>query len=232
MVGDPGVADRYAIDHGLTVERVRSAAEVERTLLSRDSGVAEVVVPPRSTLAGTDVEPSQVIDGALIVLAVTRGGEDVGPRATRLQPGDTLLVEGPWSALDAASRAHDLLVVDSPDLVRRQTVPLGSGSRIAIVVLLGMVVLLATGVVPAVVAAMLAAFAMVAFRVVTVQQAYRGISWTTVLLVAGMIPMATAVSFSGAGELVANADRRMPWGTPGRWCCWRRCSSSPSCSAS
>jgi di/tricarboxylate transporter len=36
-----------------------------------------------------------------------------------------------------------------------------------------------------------------------VQQAYRGISWTTIFLVAGMIPMATAVSESGAGQLVA-----------------------------
>ncbi len=44
---------------------------------------------------------------------------------------------------------------------------------------------------------------MVLGRVLTVQQAYRGISWTTVLLVAGMIPMATAVTQSGAGQQVA-----------------------------
>ena len=67
-----------------------------------------------------------------------------------------------------------------------------------------MVVLLATGVVPPVIAALLAAGAMVVMRVVTVQQAYRGISWTTVLLVAGMVPMSTAVSTSGAGQDVAN----------------------------
>jgi di/tricarboxylate transporter len=45
---------------------------------------------------------------------------------------------------------------------------------------------------------------MIVGRVLTVQQAYRGISWTTVFLVAGMIPMATAVAQSGAGELVAS----------------------------
>lgn len=90
-----------------------------------------------------------------------------------------------------------------PELVRRQAVPLGSGSGVAIAVLLVMVVLLATGIVPPVIAAMLAAGAMVLGRVLTVQQAYRGISWTTVLLVAGMIPMATAVTQSGAGQQVA-----------------------------
>ncbi len=202
-VGEVAVVSRYADDHGMTVEAVRTAEDVERSIMSRDSGAAEVVIPPRSELAGRKIGPSQVIEGALIVLAMTRNGEDLGGYPVRLQPGDTLLVEGPWSALDTAERAHDLLVVDSPDLVRRQAVPLGAGSGVAMVVLLVMVVLLATGIVPAAVAAMLAAGAMVLGRVLTIQQAYRGISWTTVLLVAGMIPMATAVTESGAGQAVA-----------------------------
>ena len=137
------------------------------------------------------------------MLAVTRHGVDLGGGPSRIEPGDTLLLEGPWAALDAAARGHDMLVVNAPELVRRQTVALGRGSTPAIVILLAMVVLLATGAVAPVVAALLAAGAMIALRIVSVQQAYRGISWTTVLLVAGMIPMATAVTKSGAGELVA-----------------------------
>lgn len=203
MVGDPDVALRYARDHGLTLERVRTTADVERSLLSRYSGAAEVLIPPRSVHVGATLEPSSVIEGSLIVLGIHRAGEDLGSGPTRIHAGDTLLVEGPWSALDAAARAHDLVVVDSPELVRRQTVPLGVGSWAAIVILLGMVVLLASGLVAPVVAALLAALAMVLLRVITVQQAYRGISWSTVLLVAGMIPLATAVTTSGAGELVA-----------------------------
>jgi di/tricarboxylate transporter len=203
MVGDPDVAARYAVDHGLDVERVRTAADVERDLLSRDSGAAEVLVPPRSVHVDSELQPSMVIEGSLIVLAITRGGEDLGPEPQRVRAGDTLLVEGPWSALDAATDAHDLLVVNAPEMIRRQTVPLGRGSFPAIAVLLAMVFLLATGLVPPVVSALSAALAMVLFRVITIQQAYRGISWTTVLLVAGMIPMATAVTTSGAGELVA-----------------------------
>ncbi len=66
-----------------------------------------------------------------------------------------------------------------------------------------MVVLLATGIVPPVVAALLAAGSMIVLRVLTVQQAYRRISWTTVLLVAGIIPLSTAIRTSGAGDLVA-----------------------------
>lgn len=197
------IAEQFAAQHGLSVESMRTASQVKRDIMSRDSGAAEVVLPPRSELVGQKIGPSQVIDGSLIVLAMTRNGRDLGGYPVRLEPGDTLLVEGPWAALDAAQNAHDVLVVDSPELVRRQSVPLGSGSGVAIAVLLIMVVLLITGIVPAAVAAMLAAGAMVLGRVLTMQQAYRGISWTTVLLVAGMIPMATAVTESGAGQQVA-----------------------------
>jgi len=203
VVGTTDVVERFAADRGLTVVRVRTAEEVEHDILSRDSGAAEVIIPPRSGFVGREAFPSQVLEGALIVLAIMRDGQDVGAGPVSLRPGDTVLVEGTWAALDAAAQNHDVLVVESPELVRRQTVPLGRGSMPAIVILVAMVVLLATGAVAPVVATLLAAIAMMLTKCVTPQQAYRGISWTTVLLVAGMIPMATAVTVSGAGQRVA-----------------------------
>jgi di/tricarboxylate transporter len=67
-----------------------------------------------------------------------------------------------------------------------------------------MVLLLATGAVPAAVAGLLAAIAMILARVLTLEQAQRGISWTTVVLVAGMIPLSTAMVQSGAAEQLAD----------------------------
>ena len=96
-----------------------------------------------------------------------------------------------------------MLVVDSPALVRRQAVPMGPRSLHAIVVLAAMVVLLATGVVPAVVAGLLAAGAMVLLRVLTMQEAYRAISWTTVILVGAMFPISQAMQVSGAANELA-----------------------------
>ena len=48
-----------------------------------------------------------------------------------------------------------------------------------------MVVLLATGAVPPAAAGLLAAGAIVVLGVLTIEQSYRGVSWTTVILVAG-----------------------------------------------
>src|SRR5699024_6531717 len=42
-------------------------------------------------------------------------------------------------------------------------------------------------------------------RVLTIEQAYRGIQWTTVILVAGMLPLSTAMTQSGAAAQLADA---------------------------
>jgi di/tricarboxylate transporter len=203
LIGDQAAVDGFAVAHRLFVERVRSAEDVQADLLTPRTGSAEIVIPPRSPLADQEVRTSQVIGGGLVVLAITREGQDLGPGPVALHVGDTMLVEGPWSLLDEADRRHDLLVVDSPELLRRQAVPLSQRSGAAIAILVVMVVLLATGAIPASVTALLAAGAMVVLRVVSMGQAYRGINWTTLLLVAGMMPMSTAITSSGAGEMIA-----------------------------
>jgi len=78
-------------------------------------------------------------------------------------------------------------------------------AKVALVILAGMVVLLATGLVPPAVAALIAAVAMVSLRVLSVAQAQRSISWTTLILVGGMIPLSTAIQVSGAADLIAGA---------------------------
>lgn len=172
-------------------------------LLNRKSGVAEVVIPPRSELVGDRAYPGMTTEsGDLLVLAVQRKGEDI-PGEAVLSVGDTLLLQGSWVALEERLDDAGVLVVDEPRLVRRQ-VPLGPGAVRALIVLGAMVVLLATGAVPPAVAGLLAAGAIVAGRVLTIEQAYRGVSWTTVILVAGMLPLSTAMTETGAAARLAD----------------------------
>jgi di/tricarboxylate transporter len=182
--------EQYELDHA------------EDALLTRTSGVAEIVVPPRSDLAGERVFAGMVTDsGDLVVLGVQRRGEELAGEH-ELAVGDTLLMQGTWSDLDR--HLGDVLVVDPPELVRR-SVPFGEGAKRATAVLAAMVVLLATGAVPPAVAGLLAAGALVVLGVLSVEQAYRGISWTTVILVAGMIPLSTAMISTGAAQRLADA---------------------------
>ena len=184
--------------------RTEDTPGVTDTLFNRTSGLAEVVIPPRSGMIGQKVFPGMVTpSGNLVILAVQRRGESLGPDETVLAAGDMLLLQGTWKALDEHLDDPDVLVVDSPELVRRQAVPMGTGAKEASAVLVAMVIVLATGVVPSVIAGLVAACAIVLLGVLTVEQAYRAINWTTVILVAAMIPLSTAMDTSGAAKLMA-----------------------------
>jgi di/tricarboxylate transporter len=203
IVGGPSEQiSELAMREGLAVA-MRPLGNGAGPLVNREMGVAELVVPPRSPLVGETVFPGMVRSSELVILAIRRLGKDRGQRPTDLAEGDTLLVHGSWGAVESLSDHGDVLVVNSPDLVRRQAVPLGAKAFPAIAVLAGMVVLLAAGLVPPAVAGLLAATAMVLLRVVSVPQAYRSVSWQTVVLIGGLIPLSTAIRESGAADDIA-----------------------------
>jgi di/tricarboxylate transporter len=194
-------------------EKEESSNSEQNSLFNRRSGLAEVVIPPRSGLIGQTVFPGMVTEsGDLIILAVQRGGNDVATNdeglgtdnGVTLQAGDTMLLQGTWKALDVRLADPDVLVVSSPDLVRRQAVPMGPGAYQAVAILAGMVILLATNIVPPAVAGLLAAGAMILCGIMNVEQSYRSISWTTVILVAAMMPLSTAMVETGAAGLLAD----------------------------
>lgn len=173
-------------------------------LFNRDSGLAEVLIPPRSPLIGQRFFPGMVTEsGDLIVLAQQRGGSDLAP-GEALAAGDTLLLQGTWSALDKRLEPAEVLVVNSPDLVRRQAVPMGAGAKTVLVALAIMVGLLATGVVPPAVAGLTAAGIILVAGVLSTEQVYRGINWTTVILVGALTPLSTAMQVTGAADMLAD----------------------------
>ncbi len=203
-------------DHARTLVEQYELEHSADALLNRKVGVAEVVIPPRSSAIGETVFPGMITDsGDLVVLAVQRNGVDLGPDESVLEVGDTLLLQGKWAALDENLTDPAVLVVDAPDVVRRQAVPLGPGAKRALAVLGVMVILLATGAVPPAIAGLLAAAAIVVLRVLDVEQSYRAISWTTVILVAGMIPLSTAMQETGAAAKLADGLVRIVGGHGG-----------------
>ena len=205
IVSGPGSAvDDVARQTGMTVEDIAGNHARGGNLMDRDVGLSEVVVPPRSDWIGTRVFPGMVRDeDGLLVLAVRRRSRDIGTKVADVVEGDTLLVHGPWRAVDALSADRQVLVVAAAEKVRRQAVPLGRTAPRAAIILVAMIVLLATGVVPAVVAALLGMLAMILSRVITSEQAYRAVSWPTLVLIAALIPMSVAITNSGGAELVA-----------------------------
>lgn len=173
------------------------------TAVTYEAGVTEIVIPPRSPFIGDHVFPGMLTEtGDLVVVAVHRAGQALG-RAD-LRPGDVLLLRGPWESIDARVRHHGIVAVDAPDLVRRQSVTVGPRAYAALVVLVAMCVLLALGLMPPAIVVLAAAGVLVAIRVVSIEQAQRSISLPTLVIVAGMIPLSSAIQTSGAADVIAD----------------------------
>lgn len=179
-------------------------------LFTVGEGVAEVLISPRSSLIGRVVSPGMTTRREdLVILAIRRGSghgnisRKTSP-AVALEAGDAVLVRGPWDALHRYTRSPDVIPVRSPQQMQRM-VPMGHGARRALVTLTVMVALLATGLVPPVIAGLLAAGALILTRVLTVGQAFAAISWPTITLIAGMIPLSSAFVSTGAADVVGTA---------------------------
>ncbi|MXP22902.1 SLC13 family permease [Gordonia sp. HNM0687] len=205
VVSGPGPAvEELARRHELTVEDIAGRHATSGRLIDRDAGVSEIVIPPRSEWIGATVCPGMVRpEDGLLVMSIRRRNKDVGPRSVELVEGDTMLVHGPWRAIEALADNQQVLVVGSSEQLRRQTVPLGRSAPRAAAILVAMIALLASGVVPPVVAGLLGALAMIVTKVITSEQAYRAVSWPTVVLIAALIPMSAAITDSGGAELIA-----------------------------
>ena len=204
LSGDAEAAAAFAAEQHLSFRLEDAAADLKDTLFNRSAGLAEVMIPPRSAMIGQTVFPGMITEsGDLVIIAVQRGGDEIEGPGIELRAGDTLLLQGSWKALDVRLDDPQVLVVNAPDMVRRQAVPLGPGAWQALAVLGVMVLLLATGIVPPAIAGIGGVFALVLTGVMSVEQCYRAIDWTTVILVAAMMPLSAAMEQTGAARLMA-----------------------------
>jgi len=202
LTGAASEISQAVVDLVLAVT-MRPVTATTGELISREVGVAELIVPPRSPLVGETMFPGMARSADLVILGIRRRGRERGAEPTVVEEGDSLLVHGSWDAVDALVEHRDVLVVNSPDLIRRQTVPLGAKAGTAIAILTVMIVLLAADLVPPAVAGLGAAAAMVLFGVISSGQAYRAVSWQVVILIGGLIPLSTAIETSGAADRIA-----------------------------
>ncbi len=174
--------------------------------VSKEIGLAEVIPTPRSEYLGRPMAVGQISERFPVhVLAVRRRGKPVvdGKEMT-LEFGDSLLVRGTWEAIgELQSERRNFVVVGTPEAMATEVTGLRPRAGVAVAALAGMVVLMVSGIVSTVIAALIAAAAMVLGGCVSAREAYRSISWSSVVLIAAMIPMGVALETTGGARVVA-----------------------------
>ena len=215
--GDRGQVEAAAAAWGLGA--VPAKPKDSKALSGRDVGLAEIVLPPRSNVLGQTLAENRFDQKYnLRILALSRPsvGDRLDPRTETLRFGDTLLVQSPWEDLEAMRRRkRDFVILGEPEEGRGA--PRRDRAGRALAVLVAMVVLMVWGVVPVVTVSLMAALAMLALGCLSAQQAYRAIDWRSIVLIAGMLPMSSALQKTGLVDLTADwlvdtlgaADRRL-----------------------
>jgi di/tricarboxylate transporter len=162
----------------------------------------DATLDPRSSLAGRTVGELNFRERYGIELAgIWREGETVGTELAdeRLQIGDALLLLGPRDRLQLLSSDSDFLILtplgqEPPDTRR---------APLAAAIMLGVVLAVMMGYAPISIAAVIGGTVMVLTGCLNMEQAYRAIDWRAIFLIAGMLPLGTAMQQTGAAEYLA-----------------------------
>ena len=139
-------------------------------------------------------------DNNLVLVAIAREGEVVkgSPREVDMKAGDTLLLEcSRRFKVDGYSK-YNLLEMDSTSLYKPDVRTLYSS-----LIMIAMVAVSSLGYLTLLQAAFIAAFAMIACRFCTIEQARESIDWRLLMIFAGSISLGTAIQDTGIAEWIS-----------------------------
>ena len=169
---------------------------------SQKAAIVECVIGPNSSLIGRSIRETNFRRRyGLLVLAVHRKGVNLRQDFAdiHLRYGDTLLVEGPETAVQELRDGRDfLLLLDVPHEARRRRKQWAAAGVVALVV-----VLAAINVMPIAALAVMGAALVVALRCLDMEEAYASVEWKILFLIFGMLALGLALEKTGGAQFLA-----------------------------
>ena len=175
-----------------------------------DIGIAELLIMPASKLVNSPIKDSKLREHfGLNILGVQRKDSYIlqNLKDEKMHAGDILLVQGTWDHIAKLDAERSQLVVLGQPLAEASKVTLTHKAPIAALIMVAMVVAMMFDFIPIapVTAVLIASLLMVisgALR--NIEAAYKTINWESIVLIAGMLPMALALEKTGVSALVSN----------------------------
>jgi di/tricarboxylate transporter len=172
-------------------------------LTTEDAAIAEVLVSARSELTGKSLKEFGFREKYnLTVLALWRHGEPIYRKLANepMQFADVLLVQGRRDRIHLLRTDPNFLLLEPVELETRRTrkAPIAVG---VMALVLALVLLAGFHISTAMV---IGSVLMVLTGCLTMDEAYQSIDWRTVFLVAGMLPLGTAMETTGAARFLAD----------------------------
>src|SRR5690606_11545375 len=132
------------------------------------------------------------------LLGASRGNRPLSEKIITVQAGDAFILRGTWENIESLKSVYENLVITgSPDAMVKNVDVLNAKSFIALGTLILMILLLVFKILPGALAALVCAGIIMITGCVPISKAYKGISWTSVVMIAAMIPMGVALQKTG-----------------------------------
>ncbi|MCZ6497258.1 MAG: SLC13 family permease [Gammaproteobacteria bacterium] len=188
-----------------------------RHLLARSiAGIAEILVPPDSHVIGQSAKEMHFrMTYGLSLLSIVRTGHAITHKIATVpfEAGDMLVCHTRWEYLTRLEKDRDFVIVTT-GYPREQQEPYKLALALAFFALAIGIIIFTNIILP--VALMTGVVGMIVFRVLTMDEAYRAVSWKTVFLLAGLLPLGVAVESSGTADyvvkhLLASIGDVSPW---------------------
>lgn len=199
LLGHSEEISRFAVQNQLTLSEVSTK---EFHLKSELSGISEVVIPPGSNLIGLSVGHIRLRKHYnTVLLGVHRNASTFQDnlRSLVLKPGDTLILYSRWKDLAGLAKNRNFVVVsDYPkEIMRPEKL---NHALVCFAIAMGLVLLTDFTLAFAL---LVGAAGMLLSGVITMDEAYQAVSWKTVFLLAGLIPLGVAVHTTGTASWIA-----------------------------
>jgi len=195
---------RFVADYNLRLDEIKNKEPYSGF---QESGIAEIFIMPNSRLINRTIAEIRFRDEFNVnVLGLQRQNQytmhDI--KDVKLHSGDALLIQGTWKDLASLDNRQDDLVLVGQPLQEAAKVTLDQNAPTAAIIMLLMILAMVFEVVPSVIAIMAAAILMVITGCLrNVEEAYSSINWESVVLIAAMLPMATAFQNTGVDTLIS-----------------------------
>ena len=204
IVSQPAELERLTTEQGLT-PYTPSNRDRQRWFWER--GAATVLIHPESGLIGKSLRDAEFETRySLQVIGIRRDRKPITDYdKIKLAASDSLLVVGTWSHLQQLQTLHhDFVILEMPT-EHAEVVPAYRRMPVAFVILIAMVLLSVFDVVPLVAAVIMAVMAAGITGCLTTEDAYRSIHWSSLVLVAGMLPLADALQRTGGSDIIVDS---------------------------
>ncbi|MBW2411774.1 MAG: anion permease, partial [Deltaproteobacteria bacterium] len=173
-----------------------------KALVTGNVGLMEATLSPHTTLVGKTLRQLNFREKyGLSVLAIWREGKAFRSnlRDMALQFGDALLLYGPREKLQLLGSEPEFIVLTA---TAQEALRLDR-MKFSVLIMAGILLPVLMGWVPIYIAAVIGAALMVLFGCLSMDEAYRQIEWKAVFLIAGLLPLGTALDQTGAARMIA-----------------------------